>query len=260
MDFDNHLFRSGCAFLPVREAHLFVGMRKKARYFVFFVEITKKMIVFARKVVTLCRITIKNSFRMMKKTLIAAVALCMATLNGNAQSAGYGETRHEVAVSYGCLSNSQIFDDFGEIGGALVHTKYENKKSFGPISVEYFYHLKPWLGVGGIAAYGNFKEDAYLFGDKIGESKNHYITVMPAAKFDWLRRKNFGLYSKLAVGATLRNEKFEADTHTDDDNEVHFNWQVSAIGIEAGSPTVRGFAEVGMGEQGMLLAGLRYKF
>lgn len=47
-----------CAFLPVREAHLFVGMRKKARCFVFFVEITKKMIVFARKVVTLCRINI----------------------------------------------------------------------------------------------------------------------------------------------------------------------------------------------------------
>ena len=44
----------------VREALLFVGMRKKARYFVFFVEITKKMIVFARKVVTLCRITIKK--------------------------------------------------------------------------------------------------------------------------------------------------------------------------------------------------------
>ena len=197
---------------------------------------------------------------MMKKTLIAAVALAMATLNGNAQSAGYGETKHEVAVSYGCLSNSQILDDFGEIGGALVHTKYENKKSFGPISIEYFYHLKPWLGVGGIAAYGNFKEDAYLFGDKIGESKNHYITVMPAVKFDWLRRKNFGLYSKLAVGATLRNEKYDGETSVDDDSEVHFNWQVSAIGIEAGSPTVRGFAEVGMGEQGMLLAGLRYKF
>lgn len=58
MDFDNHLFRSGCAFLTTREAHLFVGMRKKARYLVIFVEITKKMIVFARKVVTLCRINI----------------------------------------------------------------------------------------------------------------------------------------------------------------------------------------------------------
>ena len=39
-----------------------------------------------------------------------------------------------------------------------------------------------------------------------------------------------------------------------------FNFQVSAIGVEVGSPKFRGFAELGYGEQGIALIGLRYKF
>ena len=32
------------------------------------------------------------------------------------------------------------------------------------------------------------------------------------------------------------------------------------IGLEAGSQNIRAFLEAGVGEQGILLAGLRYKF
>ena len=39
-----------------------------------------------------------------------------------------------------------------------------------------------------------------------------------------------------------------------------FNWQLSLIGVEAGSPYMRAFAELGFGEQGIVCAGLRYKF
>jgi hypothetical protein len=123
--------------------------------------------------------------------------------------------------------------------------------------------MKNWLGVGGILAYGVNKQDVMSGKDKIGESKNSYLTLMPAVKFDWLRKKNFGMYSKLAVGATLRNEKYDSNTSSGkdyNDSEVHVNWQVSLVGIEAGSPTIRGFAELGFGEQGIILAGVRYKF
>ena len=197
------------------------------------------------------------------KKLLAMVAVAMMTaMNVRAQN-GYDETKHEVAVTYGIDSNSQIIDAFETIGGALVGAKFENEKFTGPISVEYFYHVKNWLGVGGILAYGQNKQDVYLASDKDGVSKNTYLTMMPAVKFDWLRKKNFGMYSKLAVGATLRNEKYDSDkasTNDDSDSEVHVNWQVSLLGIEAGSPTIRGFLELGTGEQGIALIGLRYKF
>ena len=198
----------------------------------------------------------------MKKVLVMVAVAMMTAMNVNAQN-GYDETKHEVAISYGIDSNSQIIDAFEEIGGAMFGAKLENEKFFGPISVEYFYHVKNWLGVGGIVAYGVNTQDAMSGSDKIGESKNSYCTLMPAVKFDWLRKKNFGMYSKLAVGATLRSEKYDSNNNSNNDytdSEVHVNWQASFIGLEAGGPTIRGFLELGTGEQGMVLAGVRLKF
>ena len=43
-------------------------------------------------------------------------------------------------------------------------------------------------------------------------------------------------------------------------NDVFFNFQASLIGVEVGNQQVRGFAEVGVGEQGIFLGGVRYKF
>ena len=85
---------------------------------------------------------------------------------------------------------------------------------------------------------------------------------MPAVKFDWLRKKYFGMYSKLAAGATLRQEKYDSNNGSNDydDSAVHVNWQLPFVGIEAGSPAIRAFAELGIGEQGILQAGVRYKF
>ena len=186
----------------------------------------------------------------------------MIAMSTQAQSDGY-DTKHELAISYGIDGNSQIIDAFEAVGSAMVGVSFDNEKYFGPISAEYFYHAKPWLGVGGILAYGKNKQDAMMGHDKIGESKNSYFTLMPAVKFDWLRKKHFGMYSKVAVGATLRSEKYNSSNNSNNDytdSEVHFNWQASFLGIEAGSSTLRGFAELGTGEQGIVLAGLRYKF
>lgn len=198
----------------------------------------------------------------MKKIISIVAVVLMTAMSAQAQSNGY-DTKHEVAISYGIDSNSQIIDAFETIGGAMVGARFENESFTGPISAEYFYHVKNWLGVGGILAYGQNKQDVYLLGEKDGVSKNSYLTLMPAVKFDWLRKKHFGMYSKLAVGATLRNEKYDSDKASSkdySDSEVHVNWQLSLFGIEAGSPTIRGFLELGTGEQGIILAGVRYKF
>ena len=198
----------------------------------------------------------------MKKILLMAAVAMMTAMSVQAQNNGY-ETKHEVAVSYGIDSNSQIIDVFEEIGGAMIGAKLENEKFLGPISAEYFYHFQPWLGVGAIVAFGQSTQDVMSGNYKIGESKNTYYTLMPAVKFDWLRKKHFGMYSKAAVGATLRNEKYNSDVSSSrdyNDSEVHVNWQASLLGIEVGSPTLRGFVELGTGEQGIILAGVRCKF
>jgi len=190
----------------------------------------------------------------------------MATMSVSAQN-GYEDTKHEIAISYGIDSNSQILDVFEEaLGYGLAGYRFNNERFFGPISVEYFNRVKPWLGVGGILVYGQNKLDAYYVTDKEkkdGELMNRYFTVMPAVKFDWLRKKHFGMYSKMGVGVTLRHENYDntdKKIEDDKDTQLHINWQATVLGIEAGSPRVRGFLEAGFGEQGIFSAGVRYKF
>ena len=198
----------------------------------------------------------------MRKLTLLILAAMMGTTGMKAQN-GYDETKQEVAVGLGVLPNSQFLDMFEKVGGALAGAKFENEKFFGPISAEYFYHVKPWLGLGGIIVYGQNKQDTYLNHEMIGKNKNTYITLMPAAKFDWLRKQHFGMYSKLAFGTTMRNEKADYESPEKEgysETTFEVNWQISLLGLEAGSERLRGFLELGTGEQGIGLIGLRYKF
>lgn len=198
----------------------------------------------------------------MKKSVIFSAFVALMTIVGVQTAMAQDEFKHEVAISYGALSNSQILDVFEEAIMAPFQggTTLKGDKFFGPISAEYFYHLQPWIGIGGILVYGQKKGDLYSDSDnkKVGEDKNTYLTVMPAAKFDWFRRANVGLYSKLGVGVTLRHDVSEDIDY--DESNMHVNWQLTAIGVEVGSKQIRAFAELGTGEQGIFLGGIRCKF
>ena len=204
----------------------------------------------------------------MKSVMVSFFLLCGISMN--AQTASYYNTKHEVAFSVGAGTNSQLINDiadfstaFSEIivsslltGGQIVgSTSYENERYLPAFSAEYFYHVNKVIGIGGIVAFTGQKSDMYgtiQFSSgnktekgKIGEAKRTCFSILPAVKFDWLRKKNVGLYSSGEV---------------DKDNEVIVNFQASLIGCEVGSEKVRGFAELGWGEQGFASAGLRFKF
>ncbi len=193
----------------------------------------------------------------MKKTFLTTLLGLMTVVCAQAQTEEF--SRHEVAVSFGAGSNSQWINAFEHITTTFVTfggVTYENEDFTGPFSVEYFYHPSAKIGLGGIAVYGKNTQDVMSGGKKIGDLTQSYFTLMPAVKFDWFQSKTFGVYSKLGAGATIRSEK------GGDENEsaLHFNWQASLLGLELGSRQIRGFVEVGVGEQGIGLVGLRYKF
>lgn len=220
----------------------------------------------------------------MKSMMIAAL-LFSAGMNVNAQD--YYETKNNVSVSVGYLSNSQIFDAFSDIGSVMggviasavptggtfvEHTSYDNKTVYPSISAEYTRHLSKVISVGGIAAFNGSKSDMFCnwrdpSGNttkrEVGSANKIFISVLPAVKFDWLRKKHFGMYSKLGVGATFWSEKQkvnEGNKEVDSDSGVLFSFQASLVGAEAGGKNFRGFVELGVGEQGIFSAGLRYKF
>lgn len=201
----------------------------------------------------------------MKKVLVLVVAAMMATMSATAQQR-YEDNRHEVAVSYGIMSNSQWLNSVIMTMNIFEGLTPVKGSAFGPISAEYFYHANSWLGVGAIFSFGQVTTQYNLAIDNDTEvytGKNTSYTLMPAVKFNWFRRQHFGMYSKVGAGVMMCNMKaIPADPFekTDSETGFGFNWQVSALGIEFGGTQFRGFVEGGFGEQGIAVAGLRYMF
>ncbi len=139
----------------------------------------------------------------MKKIVLMVVAAMMATMNVNAQ---VENLRHEIGVTYG-TGVSTIGDGLGVgMGAALTGTDLKNDKSFGSLSLEYFYHLNnPRMAVGAVACFSKFSNDIE---DKAtskieGDRTRSYYTFMPAFKYYWVNKNYFGFYSKAAAGVTI---------------------------------------------------------
>ncbi len=199
----------------------------------------------------------------MKKSIFMAVVAFIVSVNVNAQS---DEPLNEISVSYGA-GVSLIGDGIGNgIGNGLLDAlggrKWTNDKQFGTLGLEYFRHLNnPNVAVGGIITYSQYGEDVEHDGVKEGERTRRYFSVMPSFKYYYVNTKNFGLYSKAAAGVMLlSSESKEMTGQSKNDSKLYFMYQASFLGIEAGSQNVRAFVEGGVGEQGILLAGLRFKF
>ena len=202
------------------------------------------------------------------KCLLAILAMsAMLCAPAQAQEADEVETPHEISISYGLMPNSIWIDFLTDVIPAIFGEESHNNKYFGPMSLEYYYHTSPLIGVGGILVLNTNSQDLYLSDILDSYRTRSYYTIMPSVKFNWLRKNKWGLYSKVAIGGTyiqFHDTDYDQDGHktgeTSSVNDFVFNYQASLIGVEAGGSHVRGFAELGIGEQGILLGGVRYKF
>jgi hypothetical protein len=190
----------------------------------------------------------------MKKVIMMVVAAMMATVSVNAQ-----DEKHEIGVFYGVESASNFAS---YVTSAFAAAAGDQSSFWGPVGVEYYYHVSPVVGVGGVASYAGCKAI-----DKKTNTKDlneKFITVMPSVKFNWLRKKSFGMYSALSAGVmfasvSVEGEAKTADPDAKDETVTTFMFQATALGLEFGGK-VRGFVEAGVGEKGLLCAGLRYRF
>ncbi len=224
----------------------------------------------------------------MNKFLVIVLVSIISITNIHAQKHEYYDTKHEVGVTVGVDALSQVVSAIADFTSILVsaaattavtggyytgHYSYGDK-SFSPaISVEYYYHVNNIIGLGGFLGYNSLKRDMYAEWtnnsdgthrkELTGKASRYNVSLIPGAKFDWVRKKHFGFYSKFALGVTLMFEKQKDDDSkgTDyKDTVVIPNGQLSLVGLEAGSIHLRGYMELGFGEQGLLLAGVKYKF
>lgn len=175
------------------------------------------------------------------------------------------EPKNEISLGYGAISSSNSLDAFVDVVSAIFGARYKNGSFIGPLSAEYFYHVSPLVGVGGIGVYSRHEQDVVQNEQVTGKRNSDYFTIMPAVKFNWLRKRQWSMYSKLGLGythghyTTTGKDSSGNDTRSTSDNDL-FNFQASLVGIEAGNRNVRGFAELGFGEQGVIHGGVRFRF
>ena len=212
----------------------------------------------------------------------------MTTTTVSAQQHKYYNTKHEVGITIGSGAMSEIVGGLADLTSIAISAavttavtggygtgnySYGDESYIPTITAEYYYHVNKLIGLGGFVAFNGLDRDMYAewrnndtgkkHKQKTGEASRRNFSIIPTAKFDWLRKKNFGMYSKVGVGVTFMHESQKDDVAngTDfSDTTIAPNIQLSFLGLEGGSESIRGFVEAGFGEQGILLAGLRYKF
>lgn len=220
--------------------------------------------------------------------MILAVVGLMSWTTAEAQKTNYYDAKNELGVSVGVGSNTKIFNGVAKLteiaissvvtttlsgGMATGHYSYGDESYIPTISLEYYRRISKVVAIGGFVAFNGINRDMYVTWkdnttgkkteEKSGEARRRNYSILPTAKFDWFRKHYFGMYSKVGIGISIMKETQKDDTKggTDfSDTSVIPNYQLTLLGLEGGSSHLRGFAELGTGEQGILLAGLRVKF
>lgn len=192
------------------------------------------------------------------------IALILCLLFVSPVFAKNDQDRNEFSITYGQITVPQAAYVLGGVFGAMFslgHFSFEDAHFIGGVGVEYVHYVNDWLGFGGavLCDYMTAKSmNVDSDGNKTpnGTFKLGLASAMPVVKFAWLNREHVGLYSKLAagVGVTFTNQSSEAK------DNLSFAFQATPIGIDFGGESFRGFAELGLGMQGLVNVGVRWLF
>lgn len=204
----------------------------------------------------------KNIFTAISIFLIVALPM-LGQEKGVETKSGDIRPVNEISVSYGVISIPSIANVLAGVFGTAFTggmAKADKISSTGAISIEYMNYLNSHIAVGGAIVEENTSIifDSYSGKDEDGNTEykegeeQHYnfLTVMPVVKLPWFYREHFSMYSKLAAGLCVGTSN----------GDLSFGAQVSPVGMDFGGKAIRGFAELGIGMQGMILGGLRWSF
>lgn len=185
--------------------------------------------------------------------LLMIVAVLSSANYASAQDEDF--KRHEISVSYGTIPTTDWIDFYSDVLVTGLLGEATDFSSWGTINATYNFRLTKIIALGGTFTYSHNKNGAST--EERFRAENTYFTFLPNAKFNWVNKKYFTLYSRAGLGISFRHAKYNSDGSTD--NSTLCAFQVSPIGIEVGN-AVAGFVEVGIGTSGILQGGIRCRF
>jgi len=200
----------------------------------------------------------------MKKKILTIVALLFLPMFMSAQNeANQDEVkRHEVQISVGTF---WFLNDFNSSEPGDYDHYYP------PISVGYMYNKSSkWsFGLHLSYLYNREKVTYYQLTNALSENtesdytafynryKDHLFSLMATARMKWCRHHWWNMYSRVGAGPALLISKQAGFSSKVSGGAV---FQFTPVAVEAGTDKVRGFFELGFGCQGLLNAGVSYRF
>lgn len=197
---------------------------------------------------------------MKKQIIFLSLAIAFA-MSAYAQIEETPSQRHEISIGYG-------FKPATGFQWSNLWYYYQTTDNIGALIGTYTYRINGELGVGLTYCYDPRRLGYYTdteHQNAVCELDESSHTVMLHVKSNWLNRKWFSLYSKAAVGGafwTYKLIEYQNDMYETRPPEQTscFAYQIVPIGIELGSEQLAGFFQVGIGMEGFLSAGLRFRF
>ena len=157
-------------------------------------------------------------------------------------------------------STTKIVTDFGDGGG----------KSFGPIQIGYQYHLSKRIAIGLMFTTTSATTAQQFVTDFVTQANYTYSanfsTFLSKFDFFWSNKNNLAMYSGLALGT--QTARFSTNVTSGDPSLVEpFTESVGAIashitlfGVKSRFRSIGTYAEIGIGVNGLLNAGITYNF
>lgn len=176
---------------------------------------------------------------------------------------------HTVSIEAGayawCGSRSPFSTD-GEVCVAPPPEAFPTERYYyeGPLRTSgawglvYGYRASRWVEVGVSLSYAAYGRDLFRATDRrvVSCRREHYVTLMPFARFMWLNRRSVQLYSAVQLGCQWGYEKYYMGSYG---SFTYLTGQFTPFGIRVGR-RLFGYVEWGVGARGLFVGGVGYSF
>lgn len=200
----------------------------------------------------------------MKKIIVMFLLALMCSVNIFAQEKGHW-TANVSGVYAGNLSWSKTGEDLGTAFGEIIATiitlglytpdnggyAYTDPHDYPGFVAQGGYQILPWLQITGDLYYHHYAYERYKNKEDLvpGQTnKINRLAFLPGAKFTYLNKGIFHMYSSLSCGVGVNFGKRVTGEEVTPLNKVNFTAQVVPIGIALGRKHY-GFFDLGIGSE-----------
>jgi hypothetical protein len=174
------------------------------------------------------------------------------------------ETKHDVRVGIGFGTHPEFMAVLEKtLSSVFTLGSYQAKNvTFnGAYNVSYLYSVKPWMAIGADYSYENITNDvADDDGTIVGNEDDTYNTMMACVHFQYIRTKYFQLYSGGKIGISFNESTGNYQGETRAETNVYPAFQLTGVGLRFGNRFAGTMEVVSYGYEGIINAGLSYRF